>query len=255
MDLVDAHGDAARIALGARGQVGLVGPGEWVAAGHHRGGGGAQFGGAAERIGLQRQQLAFGAEDLEFVHHPGAETGGEDFPHAAAVARAHLVAAAVPGVEIADHGHPAGVRRPHREMHALHPLVGDQLGAKPAIEFAVGALGQQIVICGAEYRGEAVGVVELPGAGAVAGLQQVRPAGYVYRQHALKEAVGMAAFQQQHGVATQARDQAFGARHEGADDGAFRKCVQPEQCERVGVPGLHDRGDIRVAGLPDVQGH
>ncbi len=77
-----------------------------------------QFRAEGERVGLQRHRLAVRPDDLELVGTPLADIRHEDFPDAGIPAQAHDMAAAVPVVEIADHGDAARVRRPDGEMHA-----------------------------------------------------------------------------------------------------------------------------------------
>jgi hypothetical protein len=68
--------------------------------------------------------------------------------------------AAVPEVEVADHPHGAGVRRPHHERHAGHALVGAPVGTHELVQPVVLALAEEVQVDLA-YRGpEAVGVVE-----------------------------------------------------------------------------------------------
>ena len=111
MDLVDRHRPTAIVAR-PRLHPGLVGPLEDVDARHHRSSRRPHFAGEAEGVGLERQQLPLGTDDLVFVGGADADTGGEDLPDAAVDALAHLMAPAVPGVEVADHRDAGGIGRP-----------------------------------------------------------------------------------------------------------------------------------------------
>jgi len=64
------------------------------------------------RLGERRAE---GGMDLELVVRSGAEAGDEALPQPAGAERFHGVGAAVPAVEIADHGYRTRVRRPDDE--------------------------------------------------------------------------------------------------------------------------------------------
>ena len=144
--------------VAAPGHIFGVGPGEVGAVGDDRCGRRPQLGFEAERIGLQRQQRAVGTRKLEFVDGSGLEVRDEDLPEPAVEALAHLAAAAVPSIEIADDGGARGVRRPEREQHALGAFVLGKLRSKAAVELAMGAFTQEIVVERTESRPERVRV-------------------------------------------------------------------------------------------------
>ena len=158
MDLVDRHRLAPRFALAALGHVFAVGPGEIVAVGDDGGGRRPKLGLEAERIGLERQQRPVRADKLELVDRADGQFGDEDLPQAAVEPLAHLAAPSVPLVEVADHGHPRRIRRPDREQDAVDALVVDELGAEPAVELAMRALADEIVVHRTERRPERVRV-------------------------------------------------------------------------------------------------
>ena len=191
MHLVDRHRRAPRVACRAR--AAIHSPSVQVkrlVSRDDRGGRRPQLGGEAERVGLERQQSRLPPEHLVLVERALADPGHEDLPDAAVDALAHRVAAAVPGVEIADHRDARGVRRPDGEMHAVDAFVDDQVRAEPVVEPDVRALDQQIVVDRAEHRAEGVGIVDRPAAALVARPQQVADA---RGQDAFEEATVVAA--------------------------------------------------------------
>jgi hypothetical protein len=84
--------------------------------------------------------VAVAADDLVFVNGAFADLGREDLQQSAVDAFAHLVTTAVPGVEIADHRNPAGVRRPDGEIGAVGAVMVHRMGAELLVEAAMGAL-------------------------------------------------------------------------------------------------------------------
>ncbi|MNM98353.1 hypothetical protein D3C81_1108820 [compost metagenome] len=132
-----------------------------------------QLGGAGQRVCLQGQYPVL-AQHLELVGFAHPQARHEQFPYPGAVAQAHGVAAAVPVVEIAHHRHPPGVRRPHREAHAVDAISLDRLGAEAPGQVTVVAFGEQVQVHVAQLRAEAVGVFGDLLATGPADLQQVR---------------------------------------------------------------------------------
>ena len=105
MHLVDGHRRTALVGLVPPVEIGAVFPREIVGA-HHAGRGlRAHLGREAEGVALQRQQLARGVEQFKLVALALMRAGDEDLPDARVAALAHHVTAAVPAVEVADHGH------------------------------------------------------------------------------------------------------------------------------------------------------
>ena len=80
------------------------------------------------------------ANDLVFVDRADRQFGHEDLPEAAVDALAHLAAAAVPVIEVADDRDARRVRRPNREEHAVDAFVTDELRAEPSVELPMRAL-------------------------------------------------------------------------------------------------------------------
>ena len=140
----------------------------------------AALGGERERIRLQRQQLAVGALDLVLVGRAPVDPRDEQLPDAALHALAHGVAPAVPAIEVADHGHPTGVRRPDQKRDAGDALELHGMGAQLLVQPQVVALGDQVGVHLAEERREAVWVIDLDG---IAGAHlQAQPVGVAVRQ-------------------------------------------------------------------------
>ena len=97
--------------------------------------------------------------DAEFVDRPFLQAGNEQFPDAAGNVFAHRMAAAVPGVEIADQADAAGVRRPDGEIHPRDAVDRPQLGAQPAVAIPMPPFAQQMQIVAGQQRREGVGIV------------------------------------------------------------------------------------------------
>ena len=122
------------------------------------------------RVGLHLPHVV-GIEDLELVVLACAKTGNEDFPHAGGTELAHGVAAAVPGVEVADHAHGVGVWRPYGECGAHHLFAGRAIGTAHRVviaqhvcaegfpELFVATFAEQVGVHFAECGHVAVGVI------------------------------------------------------------------------------------------------
>ncbi len=94
------------------------------------------------------------------------------------MARAHRMAALVPGVEIAHHRHRARVRRPHREAHAGDALDRHRPRPKRERQLEMPALVEQMQVEGAEQHAERIRVLGLlrprPAIGYAAGRARAR---------------------------------------------------------------------------------
>ncbi len=75
--------------------------------------------------------------------------------------------APVPAIEIAHHRDARCVRRPNGEKHAVHAFMRDQVGTEPAIELAVGAFHQEIIVDRPQNWAEGIRVGEFPSAAEV----------------------------------------------------------------------------------------
>ena len=166
---IDAHGAGVRVGGAAVVHPLAVVP---VVGGFHddRAGGRRDLVGAFHRVGLHRP-VVVGVENLVLVDLAGLHAGDEDLPHARGADLAHGVAAAVPGVEVADHAHGVGIGRPHGERGADHLLAGRAVGAAHRIVIAqhmrakslpealVAALAEQVGVHLADGRQIAVRIV------------------------------------------------------------------------------------------------
>jgi len=85
-------------------------------------------------------------DDVVLVVRSWRNAGNEQLPDSGAVAYAHGMPAAVPGIEIADDGDPTGVRRPDGETHAIDAVDGHTLGAEAAHQFEVPPLVEQMKV-------------------------------------------------------------------------------------------------------------
>ncbi len=248
VDLEDADRRTDRLGGTAGGEPGGVGPLEIVDASDHRGVLRPQLGARTQRIGLERQERAVGGTDLVLVDGALAEPGNEDLPDPDAAAPAHRVAAAVPAVEIADHGDPGGVGRPDGEVHPGDAGMLDGMGAQPLPQAAVGALVDQIVVEFAQQRRETVGIVELPGAARVGGAQRVAEPDRAIGDHAFEQASLVPRAQLAHHGAGRLLDhlEPLGTGYQRADDHTAGDLVRPEHRERVAVARLDQRAHSRV---------
>src|SRR5271166_4916208 len=88
----------------------------------------------------------------------GAKPGHEQFPKPANAAHRH--SPPVPGVEVADHAYPLGVRRPNGERYPLNPFVEEIMRPQLAIAAEMIALSKQMSVEFAENLRKAVDVLE-----------------------------------------------------------------------------------------------
>ena len=121
-----------------------------------------QFRREGEGIGLQRLKPAIRAVDGKFVAATGPDIGQENLPDPDIAAAAHDVAFGVPVVEVADHGHTPGIRRPHGEVNPGRALMLDQMRAHLVIKAKVRSLGDQIIVGRPQDRAETVGIGHPP---------------------------------------------------------------------------------------------
>ena len=91
-------------------------------------------------------QVAVGTVNFKAVEFAFAEIRNEDFPNAGAAEHAHLMAAAVPAVEVTDDGNSVRVRCPNCKVDALESLMLDDVRAKLAVEFVMGARRNQVAV-------------------------------------------------------------------------------------------------------------
>ena len=241
MHFVDRHRRAARIPRGPRRHPVGVGPDEARGVAHDRRGRGSKLRAEADGIGLERKQRAVGADDFVLVERALGERGDEDLPDARADALAHGVAAAVPGIEVADDGNALRVRRPHREMHALDTFVLDGMGAQAVVELRVRAFADQPVVERTEHRPVRVRIVDEPGITLVRGAQPIRRSA---RNRALEKSGVVPARERRERRAIARYDiDGSGAGNERPHDDAAVSLVDAEHRERVGMAAFDDRVD------------
>ncbi len=245
VDLVDRHRLAPRLVSAPRRHPGLVGPREVRRAADDRRGRRPQLGAEADRVGLERQQLAAGADDFVLVDRAFAQRRDEDLPDAGADALAHHVATAIPAVEVADDGDASRVRRPDGEVHARDALVLDRVRAEPVVEPDVRAFADEPVVERPQHRAVRVDVVDGPRPVAVRGAQSVRGAP---RHRAFEEARGVKARERREQVAGgRHRVDGVGAGNERAHHQRAVRLVQTQHREGIAVAALDDRFD-RASG-------
>ena len=104
-------------------------------------------------------QSPWRGQQLELVGRAHPEAGDEQLPDAAAAHRAHRVPWPVPAVEVADHAHGAGVRRPDGEGGALRAVERAHVRAEHAPELLVASFADQVQVELADRRSEAVRIV------------------------------------------------------------------------------------------------
>lgn len=120
--------------------------------------GGTKLEGTAERIGLHQHRAAGAVAYLELVQSAGTKLRYEQFPDARAAESGHLVHAPVPAVEVSDHGHALGIRRPDAEAGAGRALPHFRPGTEQPISLVVAPLAKQMQIEGGGLGRESVGV-------------------------------------------------------------------------------------------------
>ena len=170
MDLIDGDGLAPR--FGFTPELAMRGIAPFVPRGRrrHRGGGRAQFRAEGEGVGLERQARAPRPNDLVFIGAALAKAGNEDFPDAGVLPQPHRMAAAVPGIEIADHGDPLGIGRPDGEMHAAGAFMVDEMRTQLVEQAQMRTLRHVIIVHRTEHRAEGVWVGDPPFAARIAGM-------------------------------------------------------------------------------------
>ena len=244
MDLVDRHGAAERILLAAPLHPFLVVPEIAIELVDHRGGRRRNFRPECVRVRFQQLHSATARTDLVLVPRTAADVGNEQLPDAGRTHGAHLVEAAVPGVEIAHHRHRARGRRPDGERGPVDSLVVPGMRSEPLPDPLVASLGDEVRVQLAERGRKAVGVAHREaGAAAVIDLQQIAehvlaPVEARLEHTALAVARGdLAAEVRQHRHSL--RVGTINADHHPV---AIR--VDPEDGMRIGVPQLDELLDL-----------
>ena len=121
MHLIDGDRRVGRLALAARLHPGVVAPAVIVRLRNDGSGAGRRLGLSGDGVGLPRRPDPARTGDVVFVSRSRRHAGNEQLPDSAAVAHAHGVPPAIPGIEIADDGDARGVRRPTANRTPLTP--------------------------------------------------------------------------------------------------------------------------------------
>ena len=132
----------------------------------------AQLRGKGQRIGFQRQMLAAATDDVELVVVAGARMRDEQLPIADA-AHPHRMPPCIPEIEIADHADAPRVRCQHHKGDAVDALERHRVRSELVVDALVGAFAEQIEVELAQYRREAVGILELDDIVAEAGAELI----------------------------------------------------------------------------------
>ncbi len=157
MDFVDRDGLAERIGLRAAFHPLVVVPFVRVEIGNNGCRARGHFGRKPVRVGLVYGMSV--AEDAILVAIAVFERGNEQFPNAAGNVFAHLVCAAIPAIEIADHAHTRCVRSPNGEIHPLDAFDGPLMRAQTFVRFPMAAFAEEIQIVIGHHGRKRIGVV------------------------------------------------------------------------------------------------
>src|ERR1700730_11205684 len=220
-------------------------------AGDHRRGAGRPLGLLGLRIGLERQKLAIGAENLVFVEMTGPQPGHEEFPKTACLSVSHRHPPAIPGTEVADHADAARIGRPQGEGHALDPLVNEQMGAELLVACEMIPLGKQMNVELAKNRGETVNIVEFASYAAARDAQSIAERLPSIGHCGDEEAIAM----NPNTLGDNLPRSRLNTRHllrRGQHCPHAEPAVEPvhaEKCERIVVADLDDGLDLRVRRL------
>ena len=132
-------------------------------------------------------------------------------------------------------------------MHALDALMGQDMGAEPAVKLQMRALDQQMVVHLAEDRAETIGIVPVPCAAFAFGGETISGEGRLVRAETLEKAVRAARFERKAQAVREMGEKIRRSRREGADQDAAAAFVWPEHGEGVGMPTGDDFLDVGVA--------
>ena len=155
----------------------------------------AQFDLLRVGIHLLRQHRPVTAAQLELVPLARHDTRQEDLPDAAIPPQTHREAPAVPMIEIADHAHAGGIRRPHRKARTRHTLHHDRMRAQRLPRPPMRPLGEQPEVRLTEQRWEAVRVFEQRDPACLPSHLQQIGLSVLAGDHALEQIAGISALQ------------------------------------------------------------
>ena len=229
---------ACRIA--ARLHPGFVAPAVIVRLRNDRSRAGRRFGLARERIGLPRHLHPARTDDVVFVTRSRRHAGNEQLPDPGAVAHAHRVPAAIPGIEIADDRHARGIRRPDGEAYAGDAVDRNDLGAEAVRQVEVPPLVEQMKIQLAEQQSEGIRVF-----GLLNGIRpdDPQPIRYAFMNEVFEQTGLVRGLERrQHRAIGLAHDIDFGrAGQKGANDPSLAGIVRAEHGKRVVVSAEGER--------------
>ena len=251
MDLVNRNRRFAVVAPPALCHPSAVMPDMARGVGGHRRGAGRPLGLLGLRIGLERQKLAIGSENLVFVEMTGPQPGYEEFPKTARLSASHRHPPPIPGVEVADHADPARIRRPQSEGHALDPLVDEQMGPKSLVARKMVSLGEQVNVELTEDRRETVDILEFVLNAAARCAQPITKRFPSIGDRRYKKTIPM----NPNALGDNLPRSRLDNRHllrRGQHCPHAEPAVNPvhaKKCERIVMPGLDDGLDLRVRRL------
>ena len=84
--------------------------------------------------------------DLEFIKHPFADSGKEEFPDAAAADGLHRVLQPIPVIEFANHTDAFGIRSPDREPCSPYPFDFHQVGTEFVKQPKMGSFSEKMLV-------------------------------------------------------------------------------------------------------------
>ncbi|OPZ67731.1 MAG: hypothetical protein BWY83_02531 [bacterium ADurb.Bin478] len=158
MHLIDRHGLGERIRGAPPLHPRLILPGVPIDIADHRGGLRPDLELKAVWIGFDHQ-VAGPILDLIFIFFAHPDLRDEQLPDARPAEHPHLMLAAVPLIEIADHTDVARVRRPDGEIDSVHAVDGRGMAAEFFINGVVIPLAEQIEIQLAQLRQKKIRVM------------------------------------------------------------------------------------------------
>ena len=159
LNLIDRDWRGDGLARGPRCHPIGVFPGVRQRMGDPRGGARGQLRFQRQRIRFQWQQTAVVIQQLVLIKFARTKPGNEQLPHTGFHTPAHRMTAAVPCVEVANHGHAAGVWRPYREPHAADAVDYHTLRAEHRPQLKMTALREEMHVERAEQRAEGVRIL------------------------------------------------------------------------------------------------
>ncbi len=189
--------------------------------------------------------------DLEFVAFAVGEPGQKDLPDAARREKPHRVHAAVPRVEVADHAHAIGIRRPHGEVDAGGRPHLDAMRAEFFERAMMRAFAEQMQIEIGQHTAVPIGIIDLDDV--IAGIADAEPiVGTAWRAEAalrrrrkrrLEDARRMPP---RHRQQLAGRDAAQRHRARGGLERAHHPVVRTEHRERIAIGARNERGNRRI---------